>query len=475
MTQPGAYTLYNSSYVVESETSHIPDIQPVSRTPAHATRRARYLGSPHVYANEECSSLQPNVNDKEVESGGGGDGGGVKVSSLFDVLGSAARRPARNRWRAEKNVVLQPPVLNRAGEKGGADVSTFGMALSAALFFALAMYVLLSLDARARARGRGGGYVTDVKDVRDVRDKGNRIGMGAFVMDVCTRVRGTGSKMWESVGWRGGEHKPIESGVIKDEGDLSREEVRAMMLSEVVATARRAGAAAGRAAGEEAVRNVRGGGEVGRRENKEMIEDVLKVRRESLEELMELYAGDKGMSADYALESAGGRVIHSEPSLWDMRIRYAKDVVIGLISQRDHDVAFPRRPANPQMVLQADVLPGNCWWFDGHRGSITIRLGRATIVESISVEHTPRNSVFDTNSAMNKFEVYAVFGGSDMHGREDILLGRFHYCMSDTCKHLQTFQMQNVVKRMTNVVKIEVLSNHGAEHTAVYRIRVHSS
>lgn len=190
-------------------------------------------------------------------------------------------------------------------------------------------------------------------------------------------------------------------------------------------------------------------------------------------EFIERFAADKDLPADFALSSAGGAVIATEPSGLTLWSRFMRRYAVALVSERRFTPTFPR-PAS--VVLDPNVLPGNCWAFEGSRGSLTIRLARPVVVTSVTVEHTPKSSVFSISSALREFQVIGLPLSEES---AEIPLGQFVFDIAGEDKrHLQTFDVAGPMRESDNpvvfrAVRLKILSNHGANYTAVYRIRVH--
>lgn len=191
---------------------------------------------------------------------------------------------------------------------------------------------------------------------------------------------------------------------------------------------------------------------------------------EKFSKFAEKFAADKNLPPDFALASAGGVVIATEPSGVTSWIRFARAYATALVSEQRFTPTWPRPPS---VMLEPDIFPGNCWAFDGSTGSVTIRLARPVRVSAITIEHTPRMSVFSVNSAMRMFR---VIGHPVEAEAEEVSLGNeFVFdVMDEESRHLQTFDVSSKGKEITmRAVRVAIESNHGSNFTAIYRIRVH--
>ena len=85
---------------------------------------------------------------------------------------------------------------------------------------------------------------------------------------------------------------------------------------------------------------------------------------------------------DYALEQAGGKVIHSRCS---DSMREANSFI------RFFGFSFSSYKNTPDRAINANTRPGSCWAFSGSRGHLVIKVSRPIIVTDLTVEHIPKN------------------------------------------------------------------------------------
>jgi SUN domain-containing protein 1/2 len=198
--------------------------------------------------------------------------------------------------------------------------------------------------------------------------------------------------------------------------------------------------------------------------------------RSNVNSFIEIYAADKGAPPDYALLSVGAKVLSSSPSMARLYIRFLRNYIVALFPASN--IAYmPTPPNSPSIAFMPDITPGNCWAFPGHKGSVTVRLARPIAPTAITIEHTPRSSVFSISSAPRDFAVYvlplAPSGFPDDSDKTGVLVGRFRYDTSPSAGHLQTFRLARRIL-VARAIRIEILSNHGSRtHTCLYRVRVH--
>jgi hypothetical protein len=192
--------------------------------------------------------------------------------------------------------------------------------------------------------------------------------------------------------------------------------------------------------------------------------------------LIETYAADKGAPPDFALASVGAKVVASSPSAARLYMRYLTNCLLALAPTSSIAYA-PSMPNSPSVSLNPDISPGNCWAFPGDKGSITVRLARPMRPDRITLEHTPKSSVFSVNSAPRRVDAYALPLVSQVEApmAEFVKVGEFTYDISPMSHHMQTFALDaSAVPDVVRTVRFDILSNHGSPtHTCLYRVRVH--
>lgn len=89
---------------------------------------------------------------------------------------------------------------------------------------------------------------------------------------------------------------------------------------------------------------------------------------------------------DFALESAGGRVIDTgdtiEHIIYESPVGYALHLLASLAC-RGYECYSAR------VMIRPGALPGECWAFKGPQGEATIRLLGAVFISGVSLEHIP--------------------------------------------------------------------------------------
>uniref|UniRef100_A0A8V5FT59 SUN domain-containing protein n=1 Tax=Melopsittacus undulatus TaxID=13146 RepID=A0A8V5FT59_MELUD len=170
---------------------------------------------------------------------------------------------------------------------------------------------------------------------------------------------------------------------------------------------------------------------------------------------------------DYALKSSGAAVIpeYTSPSY---RSSAYKIVLFSLLS-----LDYVR---SPELILEKENHPGNCWPFHGSQGHVLIKLSVPIIPRAVTMDHVSgppllKNGV---SSAPKDFAVYVSdFSEWGAEGyQEEQLLGLFVFLAP--LNPTQTFQLKNEISGSVNYILLRVLSNWGhPDYTCVYRFRVH--
>jgi SUN domain-containing protein 1/2 len=183
------------------------------------------------------------------------------------------------------------------------------------------------------------------------------------------------------------------------------------------------------------------------------IQNILKQYLDDMvDKKLEIFARDRINMTDYALASMGTVVIDSSPTFSPFSWMESLSALKSAFSlSKTH---------TPSIILDANVLPGNCWCFEGEKGFVTIKLGHGQIQPSaFSLDH------ISTNSRPKQVELYGI-------KEKENLLGEFEM---DSSRSLQTFHLVNITEKYDQY-KLQVLNNYGSQnYTCLYRLRVHST
>ncbi|KAJ1107264.1 hypothetical protein NDU88_004657 [Pleurodeles waltl] len=124
-------------------------------------------------------------------------------------------------------------------------------------------------------------------------------------------------------------------------------------------------------------------------------EQIMEIVANVMKKLQEDYVH----VADFALRSAGASIVLSGTSL-------------NYVSDSDnapwYSFSLWNHSPGPEVILQPDVHPGNCWAFPGSKGSVMVKLARNIHPVAVTVQHIPITMSHDGHikSALKDFEVY---------------------------------------------------------------------
>nr|XP_060633041.1 SUN domain-containing protein 2 [Anolis sagrei ordinatus] len=189
-------------------------------------------------------------------------------------------------------------------------------------------------------------------------------------------------------------------------------------------------------------------------------EDVHHIVKQALNR----YSEDRIGMFDYALESAGASVISTRCS----ETYETKTALLSLFG-----IPLWYHSQSPRVILQPEVLPGNCWAFQGSQGFAVIRLSSNIYPTDVTLEHISR-SLSPKATIPSAPKDFAVYGLEEEGLQEGVLLGQFTYDQEGD--PIQTFHLQdeNRTSAAFQLIELRVLSNWGhPEYTCIYRFRVH--
>ncbi|POG75512.1 hypothetical protein GLOIN_2v1565506 [Rhizophagus irregularis DAOM 181602=DAOM 197198] len=203
-----------------------------------------------------------------------------------------------------------------------------------------------------------------------------------------------------------------------------------------------------------------------------------------------------GSSADFALYTGGGRIIHQLTSrnyeLWPSK-SYQK-----LLSRFTNSII---KSKNPETVISPNVNVGDCWCFNGTKGQIAIKLSRSIVLTHVTYQHISREvSIDPILSAPYEFELWGLptstsastGGGGGDSGKGEVeleeknslgifkndfkfFLGSYQYDINGS--PTQTFTLPDSIAKSNkriNAIMMRVKSNHeNPPFTCLYRLQVH--
>ncbi|KAF9151396.1 hypothetical protein BG015_006729 [Linnemannia schmuckeri] len=129
-----------------------------------------------------------------------------------------------------------------------------------------------------------------------------------------------------------------------------------------------------------------------------------------IDKALEKYSADALAKPDYALHSAGGRII---PRLTSPNyFHYVEPTLLGRLGARFF-VPLPRREKPAEKAIEPDMHAGECWAMDGQEGQLAVRLARKIVITEVTIEHADPSVVLDLGSAAREIEIWGLRGRSD--------------------------------------------------------------
>ncbi|XP_073185752.1 SUN domain-containing protein 3 [Lepidochelys kempii] len=181
-----------------------------------------------------------------------------------------------------------------------------------------------------------------------------------------------------------------------------------------------------------------------------------------LNKVLEKLDEDQVQMPDYALKSAGASIVQSRTT---RSYRHNRGKFFWL--------SFPMLVfvKSPEVILQPNNYPGDCWPFPGSQGETVIKLAVEIIPRAVTMEHIPKK-ISPTGEISSAPKDFAVYGLMEEDEEQGTFLGQFIYnCEGDL---FQTFQLKNELSEFMRFMKLKVLNNWGhPEYTCIYRFRVH--
>ncbi|WVW83019.1 hypothetical protein I302_105035 [Kwoniella bestiolae CBS 10118] len=212
-------------------------------------------------------------------------------------------------------------------------------------------------------------------------------------------------------------------------------------------------------------------------------EDLTSLFNELIDTALLRYSKDTIARTDYALFTAGARVI---PQLTSDTLILSSASRFGKFVLGSKDVQG--RP--PATALHPDISVGSCWPFRGSEGSLGVMLTRRVRVSDITLEHAARELALDMTTAPRTVRVMGVLDNeedrrkwadwwTERNGSETppdhLPLTTLTYDI-DSLSNIQTFPVSDEIQHLdisVGIVIFKVEDNHGGDFTCLYRVRVH--
>ncbi|NXL68595.1 SUN3 protein, partial [Chordeiles acutipennis] len=165
---------------------------------------------------------------------------------------------------------------------------------------------------------------------------------------------------------------------------------------------------------------------------------------------------------DYALKSSGAAIYRSRTSP-SFRTPKAK---VFLFSLPLVDYVM-----SPEVILEPENQPGNCWPFPGSQGHVFIVLSEPVIPKAVTMDHVLGTTFHEDRTATAPKD-FAVYGLKKEDEEQGTFLGQFTFLAA--LNPSQTFQLKNELSGSVKYIRLQVLSNWGhPDYTCLYRFRVH--
>uniref|UniRef100_J3KYM1 SUN domain-containing protein n=1 Tax=Oryza brachyantha TaxID=4533 RepID=J3KYM1_ORYBR len=199
------------------------------------------------------------------------------------------------------------------------------------------------------------------------------------------------------------------------------------------------------------------------------LDQIRALAREIAMREIEKHAADGIGRVDYAVASAGGKVVrHSEAYDSGKRGGFLSTILGG-------DSANPQQ----KMLQPSFGEPGQCFPLQGSSGFVEIKLRKGIIPDAITLEHVSKDVAYDMSTAPKDCRVSGWYQGTpnEAHSGHAAsakmpVLTEFTYDLDK--KNIQTFDVTAPDVGIINMVRLDFTSNHGSSAlTCIYRIRVH--
>lgn len=215
-------------------------------------------------------------------------------------------------------------------------------------------------------------------------------------------------------------------------------------------------------------------------------EDVTSLVNTLIDEALNKYSKDVLARPDFALYTAGGRVI---PSLTSPSYEIRPSTFTGSLLARLTGSGIIRGKS-PVTALHPDISTGQCWALNGPTGQLGILLSRRIYLTDVTVEHASKEVALDVSSAPRNFEVWGIvsdpsdlqrLSSSSVASEEVEQQGNMLKLVTsaydvNASNNIQTFELDSRIqdlKMPISAIVFKILDNHGNENlSCLYRVRV---
>jgi SUN domain-containing protein 1/2 len=132
-------------------------------------------------------------------------------------------------------------------------------------------------------------------------------------------------------------------------------------------------------------------------------DDVTSILQDLIDAALLRYSKDTIARPDYALFTAGARVI---PSITSDTLVMRQPGLLGKMLMGKK----PIEGRSPATALHPDISVGSCWPFAGSHGQLGVLLNRRAVISDITIEHAAADVALDTSTAPKSVEVVSPTG-----------------------------------------------------------------
>ncbi|XP_019409068.1 PREDICTED: SUN domain-containing protein 2-like [Crocodylus porosus] len=126
---------------------------------------------------------------------------------------------------------------------------------------------------------------------------------------------------------------------------------------------------------------------------------------------------------------------------------------------------------SPDVILQRDNSPGNCWALCGSQGYVVIKLSKVICPAAVALDHISKTDSL-TEEIPSAPKNFAIYGMKEDFEEERTFLGEFVYDKDGSPNQMFKLEVANL--EHFGYLQLRVLSNWGhPNYTCIYGFRVH--
>ncbi|KAK2524983.1 hypothetical protein Q9233_009030 [Columba guinea] len=176
---------------------------------------------------------------------------------------------------------------------------------------------------------------------------------------------------------------------------------------------------------------------------------VQEIINQALENLVEIQVP----MPDYALKSAGAVTLYIQTSSKSLPVQIDKMGAAVIHSRTSPSLRnakaklfFYSLPLmdymrSPELILEPENYPGNCWPFPGSQGHVFIKLSVPVIPRAVTMDHVS-GTAFHGEGISGAPKDFAVYGFKEEHEEQGMFLGQFTFLAP--LNPSQTFQLKDL-------------------------------